>query len=282
MNLANNRVVAMINSRETEDVQAVLDTFPNLKYLSRDRGKQYQKLSVSYIHIADRFHIIKNVSDNLIKALQNTIPNKCEVEDSQGTITNKSEYKKIVDKTFNNEEKTPAYKNKIALIKQVRAEYKKTDNIRATARFFKMSRCTVMKYLSMKNIEQEAAYDVSTRSSSLDPYKDIILEKYCKHKKVTEVHNYLLENGIKTKYNILNYYIKKHVEKTPSIANDLLRNKIAVINRRDIINEIFNWKNNDDNAKKYIDELKRHYPIISKYQSFYKKIKDALTIVSVN
>jgi len=49
----------VINSRETEDVQAVLDAYPNLKYLSRDRGKQYQKLATSYTHIADRIYFKK-------------------------------------------------------------------------------------------------------------------------------------------------------------------------------------------------------------------------------
>ncbi len=271
-------MISIVNSRQTEDVQTVLDTFPNLKYLSRDRGKQYQKLSDKYIHVADRFHIIKNLSDSLIKSLQQQIPNKVSIEDD---IDEKKEVllpEKTIGTYIDNSEKTVAHQNKIDLIKQVQAEYEKNNNIRTTARLFKMSRNTIKKYLLMDDIEKEAQYAASTRSSDLDQFKDIILDKYYSCGVVTKVHEFLLEKGIQSKYSILNRYINKHknTSKIKLSEDNLTKRKITIINRGDIIKKVFNWKCNDDNTTKYIEELKKLYPIIREYQSFYQTFKHAL------
>jgi transposase len=279
VNLDNNRVISIVNSRETKDVQAVLDTFPNLKFLSRDRGKQYQNLSDKYIHVADRFHIIKNLSDNLIKSLHRLIPNKVSIEVDIDEKKEAELPEKAIGMHNDNSEKTVAHQNKIVLIKQVQAAYEKNNNIRATARVFKISRTTIKKYLLMDDIEKKAAYDISTRSSHLDQFKDIILDKYYSWGVVTKVHEFLSEKGIKVKYGILNRYINKHknASEIKLYKDSLTKKKITIINRRDIIKKVFNWQCNDDNTTNYIEELKNLYPIIREYQSFYQTFKYALT-----
>ena len=52
-------MINVLDSRETKDVQKALDEYPNLIIVSRDWGKQYQSLSNNYVHIVDRFHLIK-------------------------------------------------------------------------------------------------------------------------------------------------------------------------------------------------------------------------------
>lgn len=46
-----------------------------------------------------------------------------------------------------------------------------------------------------------------------------------------------------------------------SLSN-LRKKKITIISRWDIIKKVFDWKCSDDNATKYIEELKKLYPII--------------------
>jgi len=160
----------------------------------------------------------------------------------------------------------------------VQAEYEKNNNIRATAIFFKISRTTTKKYLLMDDIEKESAFNASTRSSDLDQFKDIILDKYYSCGVVTKVNEFLLEKGIKAKYSVLNRYINKHkdISEIKISEENLTKRKITIINRGDIIKKVFNWKCNDDTTTKYIEKLKKLYPIIREYQSFYQIFKHAL------
>jgi len=211
--------------------------------------------------------------------LQKQIPNKVSIEENIDEKKGALLPEKTISTYSDNSEKTVAHQNKIKLIKQVQAEYEKNNNISAIARLFKMSRTTIKKYLLMDDIEKESAFDVSTRSSDLDQFKDIILDKYYSCGVVTKVNEFLLEKGVKAKYSVLNRYINKHkdISQIKISEENLTKRKITIINRGDIIKKVFNWKCNDDNTTKYIDKLKKLHPIIREYQSFYQTFKHALT-----
>ena len=194
-----------------------MDTFPNLQYLSRDRGKQYQNLSSAYIHVADRFHILKNLSDNLIKQLRKVIPNRVIIETASQADKAEQQNFKIAKKPDDNTQRTVAHKN-------------------------------------------------------------IILEAYNTYGMVTQVHQHLLEKGIAVKYNSLNRFINKYKEKyTPQVDKENAIKITTTIKRRDIINEVFEWRTTEESLQEHMEELKNRYPIITKYQSFYQTFKCALT-----
>lgn len=146
----------------------------------------------------------------MIKELQKVIPNRVIIEKTLEETDTKQKNIKITEKKPYNDQRTIAHKNKIELIKKVRAEYERTNKIRATARLFKINKDTVKRYISMKNIKEESMYDSSTRTSKLDSYKNLILEIYSTYGKVTEVQRHLIKEGIEVKYTTLNCFINKH------------------------------------------------------------------------
>ena len=61
------KIIDMIPSREYEDVKAWLETYPNIKIVSRDGSHTYRKAICgalpNAIQVSDRFHLIKNLID---------------------------------------------------------------------------------------------------------------------------------------------------------------------------------------------------------------------------
>uniref|UniRef100_UPI001E4845D9 transposase n=1 Tax=Sporosarcina beigongshangi TaxID=2782538 RepID=UPI001E4845D9 len=66
MNLADGRVIDLIESRVKEDVVSWLSLFPNIKYVSRDGSLTYaaaiREAHPEAHHISDRFHLVKNLT----------------------------------------------------------------------------------------------------------------------------------------------------------------------------------------------------------------------------
>lgn len=83
VNLKNNRVIDLIDTRDTKKVNEVLKQFPNLKIISRDRGVQYRNINDRYIHITDEFPLIANLSDLMIERLKNTLPKLIKIKNDK-------------------------------------------------------------------------------------------------------------------------------------------------------------------------------------------------------
>ena len=74
------RIIDIIDSRETKQVEEWWKTYPNLKIISRDGAQAYAS-SVRNVHpnaiqISDRFHLIKNLSDAVEKYLYRLFPSR--------------------------------------------------------------------------------------------------------------------------------------------------------------------------------------------------------------
>ena len=67
VDLETHRIVDIIDSRETKQVEEWLKTYPNLKIISRDGAQTYvsavRNAHPDVVQINDRFHLIKNLSD---------------------------------------------------------------------------------------------------------------------------------------------------------------------------------------------------------------------------
>lgn len=72
------KIIDMIDSRETKDVTAWLQKFPNISVVSRDGSIAYRKAILdshkSAIQVTDRFHLLQNLTkyckDFLLKYLK--------------------------------------------------------------------------------------------------------------------------------------------------------------------------------------------------------------------
>lgn len=68
------KVIDLLNTRDPIEVQKKLDKYENFNIISRDRGYSYKSVSERCTHIADRFHLIMNLSDAIIKEIKRTLP----------------------------------------------------------------------------------------------------------------------------------------------------------------------------------------------------------------
>lgn len=80
VNLDTHRIIDIIDSRETKQVEEWLKTYPNLKVISRDGAQTYSSAARNAhpdaIQVSDRFHLIKNLSDAVEKYLYRLFPSR--------------------------------------------------------------------------------------------------------------------------------------------------------------------------------------------------------------
>lgn len=83
VDLETHRIIDIIPSREASDVKRWLETYPNLKVVSRDGSPTYASvISGSHPHalqISDRFHLIKGLSEAVTKYIVRKFPSRIEI-----------------------------------------------------------------------------------------------------------------------------------------------------------------------------------------------------------
>jgi transposase len=83
VNLETHRIIDIIPSREASDVKKWLETYPNLKIVSRDESSTYASaIKGSHplaIQISDRFHLIKELSEAATRYIVRDFPSRIEI-----------------------------------------------------------------------------------------------------------------------------------------------------------------------------------------------------------
>lgn len=80
VNLDTHRIIDIIDTRETKQVEEWLKTYPNLEIISRDGAMAYSSAArnahPSAIQVSDRFHLLKNLSDAVEKYMYRLFPSR--------------------------------------------------------------------------------------------------------------------------------------------------------------------------------------------------------------
>lgn len=83
VDLETHRIIDIIPSRESSDVKRWLETFPNLKIVSRDGSSTYAAaIKGAHPHalqISDRFHLIKGLSEAVTRFIIRKFPSRLEI-----------------------------------------------------------------------------------------------------------------------------------------------------------------------------------------------------------
>lgn len=83
VNLETHKIIDILPSREMVDVKAWLDTFPNIKVVSRDGSASYASaIRLSHpeaIQISDRFHLLKGLSEAVNKFIIREFHSRVEI-----------------------------------------------------------------------------------------------------------------------------------------------------------------------------------------------------------
>ena len=128
-NIHNKKKVEVINSREKDEVVKTLKLFTKIKTITIDFSQTYKnainEALPKAIQIVDRFHILKNLTDDLNDYLKRNIADRTKMIDQEGKIGIEEEI--ILNKRQRSKKESAERKWKV--IQEAQKLYKKGMNI---------------------------------------------------------------------------------------------------------------------------------------------------------
>ena len=187
VDLETHQPIALLEDRKAETLVTWLEAHPGIEVLSRERSKTYKsamdKAAPNAVQVADRFHLVKNLSEMLEKAFANYRSELKAAEQSQyqATVVEASEETVLAIAKPTATEKS---QQRILKNQQKKIEQQKTiKTLRAegwtqtaTAQKVGVSLKTVERYSSLPDFPEIPARRPTFGRSILDPHKQQLLE----------------------------------------------------------------------------------------------------------
>ncbi|MGM0113529.1 hypothetical protein IGI52_003902 [Enterococcus sp. DIV0187] len=195
------KVVDLIPSRKLSDVQKWLQNFPNLTFVIRDGSHTFRsaisEVSPDIIQIADRFHVLKSLTEHATKALRSLIPKKIELD---------KEKTKPVSKQL-----TFAQNQKQLLISFVREKRTEGWKYAEIARLFQLDYRTVKRYCdpTIDALEDHQQKDSVTEINS---YVARLQQLLLQHEKLHDVYKVLVNEGYSRAFSTFRKSYKQALE----------------------------------------------------------------------
>lgn len=209
--------IEVINSREKDDVVKILKLFKKVKTVTRDFSQTYKNAINEALpkakHIVDRFHILKNFTDDLGAYLKRTISDKVKL--IRGNDKNAEEVL-----TTRQKNKIATANRKWEVVQEVKALYQAGNTKTYISKNLKISRETINKYLLLTEPP------VKDSDCILDDYIHIIKELIIQGKKTKEIYQVMKDNGYKGKMTVLNMHMKSIKNEVKNNTTYLKRSKI--------------------------------------------------------
>ena len=186
VDLETHQPIALLADRKAETLIEWLQAHPGIEVLSRDRSKTYRKAMTEgapdAIQVADRFHLVKNLSEVLERVLGGYRTELEKVERSQQQLTLTASPEKVVvarpNPTATQKAQQRILSNQKYRIKQQKAVKKMQSQQcppSVIARKLGMSRNTVARYGNSPNFPTAPARRPTFGRSLLAPYKQQLL-----------------------------------------------------------------------------------------------------------
>ena len=194
--------VEIINSREQSDVVEMLKRFKKIKTVTRDFAVTYRKAieeaHPKAKHILDRFHVFKNLTDDIGEYMKRTIKNRIKLVNMN--IVDDDTKKALNQRQRAKAETAERRWELIKEAKKLKSEGKSNSEI---SRSLKICRPTVIKYMRMTQMP------VRADKSIIERYIPLIKELIVKGLKTDEIYNELKAAGYPGKPSLLNSWLKE-------------------------------------------------------------------------
>ena len=221
--------IDLIDSRQTEDVVKALNDFNNVKLVTRDRATSYsyaiKSAFPSALQIADKFHIIKNLSERILKIIKEKYKKiKLIYNDIFGNKVTKALHTNNVCKMINDEELYSKARNKQ---KEMYHEFhilkKKGYNISQIANITKHDRYTISQYLN-KNIS-----NLSRKTkNNYNKYIPNIMKLMSLNISISAIYKALVNIGFKGNERSFRYWLNNHY---PDYAGNKRKKTLEILNK---------------------------------------------------
>lgn len=178
----------VVSSRQQPEVVETLRKFKNVETVTRDFSRTY-KAAISEAlpnakQIVDRFHILKNLTEDILEYLKRRMKDKVRIADLSPAPICEKEVLNIRERR-----KIETGLRKWEVIKEAQRLKRAGKNNTEIAKILQITRPTVIRYLSMTKPL------IDSRPCKLDPYipriKELLLSGYG----YTEIFNQIKEEG---------------------------------------------------------------------------------------
>lgn len=237
-----------------------LKLLTKVKTVTRDFSQTYKnainEALPKAIQIVDRFHIFKNLTDDLNDYIKRNIADRIKMIDKRGKDGIEEEI--ILNKRQRNKKESAERKWKVIQ----EAQKLKNDgmNISEISKKLKISRQTVYNYL-----EQKQPLERST-NSILDAYVPLIKDLILEGKKIDEIYNEIKKQGYKGKQSLFHSRLKGLRQEVRMNVKYLKRSKIKQLLFHNI--EEIKDENTRNDLKEYLETNKELNELINMIRIF--------------
>lgn len=199
------KVIDLLPSRNQEKVAQLLSlTCQDLSFVIRDGAASFRNaISQAFpdaIQIADRFHILKSLTEHTLKAIRPLIPK--EVCATVGTTTPQPSKRVLTI----NQQKKLALAQKVKEKKQLGWTYTKIGH------YFSLDPRTVKRYCNpAANVFND--HNREEERTQLDHYRAILVEEMAKHQTLKPIYTTLVESGYDCTFETFRKTYKKVLSK---------------------------------------------------------------------
>jgi transposase len=199
VDLERHRLVDILPDRSSETFSRWLAHNTGVEVVSRDRSGEYadavRKAAPAAIQVADRFHLIKNLGDVVLRVFQRRS------ESLQSIPAPGPHHLQLTRLRLDREASREHTRTQMrSLFKAIRALSKAGMNKSAIARTLGVHRHTVQKYSALESAPERKPR--IRKASALAPYEDYILKRFmdgCHN--ATQIHKEIVELGYPGAYN---------------------------------------------------------------------------------
>jgi len=256
--------VEVINSREQAEVEVVLRRFKKIKTVTRDFSVTYRK-AIEATHprtkqIVDRFHIFKNLTEDMGEYMKRTIKERIKIVNMGVEVINDTK------KVLNAEQraKVETAERKWELAKEMKKLKSDGRNNCEISRIMKIGRPTVIKYLRMTQMT------VKSDNSIVDKYIPLIKELIISGRKTDEIYREIKAAGYPGKQSLLYSRLKgirQEIKDNTKYLNrsqlkKVLYKPVEEIKDKDVREMITQYLETNKELKKVIDMVRKFKEII--------------------
>ncbi|MGM0112769.1 ISL3 family transposase [Enterococcus sp. DIV0187] len=257
------KVIDLFPSRSQESVtQWLSSVFQDISFVIRDGAIAFRNaISQAFpeaIQIADRFHVLKSLTDHALQAIRPLIPSQIQIK-----------YEKI--SSMERTAPTISQQVKQNLVEQVRQKRQLGWSFAKIGRYFSLDPRTVKRYCD-RSINTLDDHQRKERLTRLDQYKELLVEAMTVCSTLKQVYEILVESGYDRTFETFQRSYKQVLAKTDT---DVSRTKVhkRPINRL-IFEHSLNWSQLDNVSKTVLENTPLLVTIIQFVQKFRKILSD--------
>lgn len=211
----------VVKSREQDDVVEVLKLFKNVETVTRDFSITYKNSINEALpnakQIVDRFHIFKNLTDDLCAYLKRTVSDKIKLIKDVTDVNAKD----ILTKR--QQDKIDTANRKWETIQEAKKLIAEGNTKTFVADKLKITRMTLNTYLKLE------APPIKDSNCIIDNYIPLIKKMIIEKKKTEEIYEAMKKAGYKGKMTVLNMHMKSIKQEVKTNTTYLKRSKIKML-----------------------------------------------------